>query len=284
MIDTSFLNQLDKFNLIINKRVTSKYTGQRKSIAQGRGVVFKDHRLYAPGDDFRTIDWKVFARTDNLYVKNYEEERNLTVHIIVDRSASMNFGKQPTKFDYASMLGIGFAYLAMKGNEKFQFSTFADTIEVFQPRKGMSQLASMVHYLTNLKPGGNSKLKDAIIHYKRLIGTKALIVLISDFLVDIAEVRATLWMLGKHHEIKVIQVLDPVEKELRFRGDFKFEDSETKEKLRVFISPRLRSLYQQQLENHIASIEKSCTQLGIKFYSVTTDTPIFDSFFKIINY
>ena len=120
-IDTGFLSQLDRFSLVVHKRVTSNYTGPKRSIAFGRGLVFKEHRIYAPGDDIRSIDWKVFARTDHLYVKTYEEERNLTVHTIVDCSASMNFGKTITKFDYASMLGVGFAYLAMKENEKFQF-------------------------------------------------------------------------------------------------------------------------------------------------------------------
>ena len=117
MIKTDFLHELDRFSLVVHKRVTSNYAGPRRSIAFGRGVVFKDHRIYAPGDDYRAIDWKVFARTDDLYIKTYEEERNLVVHIIVDFSSSMNFGKPITKFDYASMIGVGFAYLAMKDND-----------------------------------------------------------------------------------------------------------------------------------------------------------------------
>src|SRR3989344_3497360 len=128
VIDTSFLGQLDKFSLVVNKRVTSNYIGPRKSMALGRGLIFKEHRIYAPGDDIRSIDWRVYARTDDLYVKTYEEERNLTVHIIVDGSASMGFGKPASKFDYASMIGVGFAYLALRDNEKFQFSTFADQL------------------------------------------------------------------------------------------------------------------------------------------------------------
>ena len=107
MIDTSFLDQLKRFNLVINKRVTSNLTGPRKSKAAGRGLTFKDYRIYAPGDDIRLIDWRVFARTDNYYIKVHEEERNLTVHLIVDKSASMEFGKPISKFDYASMIIVG---------------------------------------------------------------------------------------------------------------------------------------------------------------------------------
>jgi len=147
MIDTSFLDGLARFNLIVRKRVTSNYSGPRRSIAQGRGMVFKDHRIYAPGDDFRAIDWRVFARTDDLMVKNYEEEKNLIVHVLVDSSSSMNFGN---KFNYAAMLGVGYAYLAMKNNDKFQFSTFSDDVDLFQPKKGMSHLMAMIDYLNGL--------------------------------------------------------------------------------------------------------------------------------------
>jgi uncharacterized protein (DUF58 family) len=281
MIDTDFLDQLDRFHLVVSKRVTSNYAGPRRSIAMGRGLVFKDYRMYAPGDDTRLIDWKVYARTDNLYVKNYEEERNLTVHIIIDSSGSMGFGRPISKFDYASMIGVGFAYLAMKENERFQFSTFSEKLEVFQPKRGMSQLANMVQHLNSVKTKGHSLIQDSIRQYKRLVGSRALLVLISDFLIDIKEIREALYVLGDH-EIKVIQVLDKVEKDLKLQGDFKLEDSETKEKVRTYISPRLRSIYQKMLDDHTAKIQETCNRLGINFFQVTTDTPIFDAFYRIL--
>lgn len=280
-IDTSFLSQLDKFSLVIRKRVTSNYTGPRKSIALGRGLIFKEHRIYAPGDDIRSIDWKVFARTDDLYVKTYEEERNLIVHLIVDYSASMNFGKPVTKFDYASMLGVGFAYLAMRENEKFQFSTFSDDLEVFQPKRGMGQLMAMIDHLNSIKTKGQSKVKDAIQQYRKLIGSRAMIVLISDFLIPSDEINEALYMLGDH-EIKIIQVLDTVEKELKLQGDFKLKDSETGDKMLTHISPRLRMQYQGMLEDHSAKIQETCNKLGMKFHLITTDTPIFDAFYRIL--
>ena len=281
MINTDFLNQLDRFHLVVKKRVTSNYMGPRRSIATGRGLTFKEHRMYAPGDDIRLIDWKVFGRTDDLYVKTFEEERNLTVHVIMDASASMGFGKPINKFDYASMLGVGFAYLAMKDNEKFQFSTFAEGLDVFQPRRGMSQLASMVYHLNNTKTQGHSKLLDGMVQYKKVIGNRSLLVLISDFLLDIDEVTEALYTLGDH-EIKIVQVLDPIEKDLKYSGDFKLTDSETKNKLRTYISPRLRVQYQQMLDNHSAKIEETCNRLGMHFHLLTTDTPIFDAFYRVL--
>ena len=281
MINTDFLDQLNRFHLVVKKRVTSNYIGLRKSVSAGRGLTFKDHRLYAPGDDIRLIDWKVFARTDDLHIKTFEEERNLTAHIIIDSSASMGFGKPTSKFDYASMLGVGFAYLAMRENEKFQFSTFSDSLEVFQSRRGMSQLASMVFHLNNTKTRGLSKILNAMVQYKKIIGSRSMLVLISDFLVDIDEAIEALYNLGDN-EIKVVQVLDPVEKDLKYSGDFKLIDSETNSVLRTYISPRLRVEYQQMLDEHSAKIEETCNKLGIHFFQLTTDTPIFDAFYRVL--
>ncbi|MFC1768424.1 DUF58 domain-containing protein [Nanoarchaeota archaeon] len=281
MIDTEFLNSLGKFSLIVNKRVTSKYVGQKKSYSQGRGILFKDHRIYAPGDDFRSIDWKVFARTDNLYIKNYEEERSAIVHVIVDKSSSMNFGRPISKFDYASMVGVGFAYLGMKDNSKVQFSTFSDNIDIFQSRRGMSQIVGMVHYLNNLKTQGHSQLSDALKKYKKFLTSQSLVVLLSDFLIDIKEIKDSLYLLGKN-EAKVIQILDPVEKNFNLRGDFDLKDSESGVKLRSFITPRLRAKYEDALEDHKSKIKEECSSLKLDFHQITTNTPIFDAFYDML--
>ena len=194
----------------------------------------------------------------------------------------MDFGKPIKKFDYACMLGVGFAYLAMKDNERFQFSTFSDELNVFKSSRGKSQLVIMIDHLNNLKIKGKSNLKDAIYQYKRFIDSKSVIIIISDFLIDIKDIEDSLYFLGDH-EIKVIQVLHPVERNLNLVGDFNLKDSETGEKLRTYISPRLKQYYQKLLEEHIAKIEEICNKLKINFYSLTTDTPIFDAFYSILS-
>jgi len=278
MIDAQFLDGLSRFNLIVRKRVTSSYIGPRRSIAQGRGIIFKDHRIYAPGDDFRAIDWRVFARTDDLMVKNYEEEKNLLVHVIVDKSASMHYGK---KFDYASMLGVGFAYLAMKGNDKFQFSTFSDDIEVFQSRRGMHQLISMIDYLNGLKLTGKTDIVGMAQKYRKVIGSRSLVILISDFLVDPEAFKEALVNFG-HNEVRVIQVLAAQEKDPDFEGDFKFKDSEGDSQLRTYFSPRAREEYLSRLAKHTAELRKACHNLGHEFFQISTDMPVFEAFYNVL--
>lgn len=281
MIDTSFLKELDRFNLILKRRVLSNFQGERPSHAHGQGMVFADYKDYVPGDDFRAIDWRVFARTNKLYIKKFEEERDLSVHVIVDASASMDYGRRVTKFEYASMIGVGFAYMALRSNDKFNFSTFAENLNYLKARKGMGQLLSIVERLEKLKIKGVSKFDQSLGEYKQYIKSKSMIVLISDFLYDLEEIRAVLSRYSKH-EVIVIQVLDPEERKLSLYGDVLLEDSELHTKLRTFISNRLLKSYRDKIEHHIFSVKDACEKAGADFVSITTDRPVFEAFYAAL--
>src|SRR3989338_9856695 len=181
MIDTSFLKLLDRFQLILRKKITSNYAGAKESPAYGKGLVFKDYKEYVSGDDFRLIDWKVYARTEKLNIKRFEEERNMTVRIVLDASASMNYGSKIKKFDYAGMIAIGFLYMALKNNERFELTTFSDQLTPFRQKKGTKQLMDIIQYLNKLKISGKSNFKYSLEQYKKFINSKSLIIIISDF-------------------------------------------------------------------------------------------------------
>ena len=281
MIDLSFLKVLDRFSLIVNKHLTSNYVGERRTAFLGRGLVFRDYSTYAPGEDYRMIDWKVYARTDRLMIKKHEEERNLTVHIIADFSASMNFGDPVKKSDYTAMLGIGFAYLAMKNNERFVMSTFAEKLELFRPRKGRKQLAAIVDYLNEKKAKGVTNFEESLGRYKKMIGSRSLVIIISDFLYDVDEIKSAL-LRFKNHDVRLIQVLDKTEKELDVEGEVKLKDSESGTMLRTYISPYLKKKYLNLLEVHNAMIRHACMETNAHFYSYSTDAPLFDAFYEIV--
>jgi uncharacterized protein (DUF58 family) len=281
LIDTSFLKELDRFNMILKKRVLSKYQGERESHSKGEGLLFADYKDYVPGDDFRHIDWTVYARTGKFYVKQFEEERNMTVHIIVDSSSSMDYGKSISKFEYSSMIGLGFAYMALKNNEKFNFSTFSNRLNYLKAKKGLNQLMGIVDRLEKMRVSGNSEFKTSLDEYKRFVKSKSFIILISDFLYDIEEIKQVLRRYGKH-EVLAIQVLDPKERKLSLFGDVVLEDSETKNRIRTFISGRLLKGYQDRIEKHIAAVKDACEKQGHDFVTVTTDHPIFETFFETL--
>ncbi|MBD3318372.1 DUF58 domain-containing protein [Candidatus Woesearchaeota archaeon] len=283
MIDLSFLQKLDKLTLIIRKNLTSNYSGERRSKEIGQGLLFADHTIYTEGDDIRHVDWKVFGRTDKLFIKRFEEERNLTVHVLVDFSGSMGFGSHKMlKSTYAAMMAIGFAYIALRNNERFVLSTFDERLLTYRPKRGRRQLAQMFDVLNNRKPKGKTSFESSISSYKRLIDSKSLVIVISDFLYDLDEIKNVLLKLRKN-QVKFVQVLDPVELKLMLEGSYKLKDLETSDVLRTYISPALRKKYLRLLSKHNAAIKQLCEETNSSFYTVSTETPIYDAFYEVLS-
>lgn len=274
----TFLKQLDRFRVVLKKNVSSKYQGSRKTPAAGSGLTFKDYKDYVAGDDFRNLDWRVYARTDKLYVRRYEEERDLTVHIILDSSKSMDFGS-PSKYDFASLLGVGFAYIAFKENEKFDFSTFAEEFSPVRAQRGRKQLLRLLDYLKEADVEGKTEFTKSLESAKQLISSKSLIIIISDFLYDTEQIEQTLARF-RRSQVLCIQVLDKLEKSFSIQGDTILEDAEEKTTLRTFITRRVKHEYRQRLDDHIAKIEDICEGMRIGFVSVSTDMEVFDAFFE----
>ena len=282
VIQTDFLRQLNKFNLVIHKRVASSFTGERRADYTGSGLIFKDYSNYAPGDDFKHIDWTVYGKTEKLYVKRYEEDRNLTVHILLDISGSMNFGTKIKKYEFASMIALGFSYIAMKNNEKFVLSTFDDKLEFFKPKKGGRQLAAILDYLNKKTAKGVSSFEQSLISYKKLVNSRAMIVIISDFFYDIEQIRTILHKY-KNNKIKLIQVLDLVERKMNLEGEYNLVDLENDNKMHTYIDPLVRQEYLKKLEEHNAKIISVCAEIKADFYSVDNSENIFDIFYRILN-
>jgi len=232
MIEIEFLKQLRKLDLLVKKKVISSYAGARRSLRQGRGMEPVDHREYFLGDDLKFVDWKVYARTEKLFIKRFEEEKNLTTHLLVDCSNSMNYQSkiaQRTKFDYASMLAIGFAYLVTKENEKFGLTTFNQKLEnVMQPKRGRRQFFTAIDLLNEQKLKGRTDLDKAAELYAKMIKTKSLVVLVSDFLEPMPTIQSGLYRLAKKAKsMIVIHIADPGEMRLDWQGDLKLYDLET---------------------------------------------------------
>jgi uncharacterized protein (DUF58 family) len=278
VITTDFLRQLDRFRVVLKKRVNAQYQGNRATTHAGSGLTFKDYKEYSYGDDFRQIDWRVYSRTDKYYVRRYEEERNLTVHIIVDASASMNFGKPTTKFEYAAQVGLGFAYLALKNNERFEFSTFAEELHPFKAKKGAGHLVSIVNRLSDLKVVGQSAFSKSLESYKALITSRSMIVIISDFLYPLAEIENTLARF-KNSEVIAIQILDPLEQSFSVEGDLILHDAETDKKMRTYVTRRVQQEYRDQMDEHSAAIRDLAERYAFTFHTATTDKAVFDTIY-----
>jgi len=279
MIDTSFFKELDRFSFMVRKRVSTAYSGSRRSILKGRGMEPVSYREYTQGDDFKIIDWKVYGRTEKLYVKEFEEEKSLTTHILLDTSKSMDFRN---KFEYAAMLALGFAYLVTKDNEKFGISTFAEEINITKPKRGRRYLSETIDLLNSTELAGKTRFDYCMEKYASIIKSRSLVIIISDFMADPDGVKNAVFRLGDN-ELILIQVLDPVEKNLDLGGEARLIDLETDQKMDIYTSPRLKTEYQKRLTDHIARIKETCIQVGADFHTVTTASPVFDTIFQVIS-
>ncbi len=282
MIEDDFLKHLDRMCLLVEKRISSNYIGERKSFHSGKGNLFKDHSSYAHGDDFRDIDWKIYGRTDKLHVKRYEEDKSLAVHIVLDSSKSMDYSSgKIKKFEYASMIGLAFAYMAMKKNEKFVLTTFGDSLDIFVPRKGRAQFVRAIDYLKTKEAGGKTNFEESLLSYLKKIGSRSMIIVISDFFYDLGEIERSLGRF-KNCDIKLIQVLDEVECNLNLKGDLKLRDMETSEVVRAFIDNVTKKNYMKRKDEHNERLKWLANSLGAKFYSFSTEKPIFDSVYEVL--
>ncbi len=283
MISTDFLSELERFSFVAQKRVSSQYTGARRSTKVGRGTDAYGFREYERGDDFRTIDWRVYARTEKLYVRQFEEYRDLVTHILLDTSGSMDYPAEGlNKYEYGAMLALGFAYLVMKDNEKFAISTFTDDINISKPGRGRVNLLASIDQLNAITPGGSTGLNEPVQQYGSVIKSKSRVIIISDFLAPLDDIKPALYRMGRH-DLIVIQVLDPGEIELEELGAVKLRDLETREQMFTDINTGFVLEYGSELQSHNAALKYECDRLGADFFTFRTDLPILEAIYRTIH-
>jgi uncharacterized protein (DUF58 family) len=281
MIDPAFLDELARFDASLQRRVESRLQGQQQSTAVGEGLTFSDHRRYSPGDDTRRIDWRVYARTEELYVKQYEAERNLTVHVLVDASASMDYPDRDDpahKFEYAAKLGLGFAVLAAADHNDFRVSLVGDTFErIDRDRSTFGEVRRLLDTFNETTPSGEADLARACEDYASTIDSKSLVFVASDCLDDPGAIEAGIRALSKN-DVTLAQVLSPAERDPPVQGDTIFSDPERERERRTYFGNRVRRQYRDRLTGHREAVEAAADRTGTRYVGVDTGTDFFDAF------
>lgn len=281
-IETDFFRQLDRFTFSVRKRVSTVYAGNRPSTRAGHGIDTIGFREYNQSDEIKDIDWKAYGRSEKLYVRQFEEEKTLTTHILLDSSKSMDYPEIGTsKFEYAAMLAAGFAYMVTRYNDRFAISTFSGDVDVHRAMRGKKNLLRTIDRLSELELSGGTAIDECAAKYSREIRSRSLVILISDFLEDPKAVESAVYRLS-NHDLLLLQVLDPTEKVLPLDGHSKLIDLETEDEIRTYVSNKFKERYEGKLDEHNARIKKACLRVGAEFYSFTTDTPIFDALYHTI--
>ncbi|MFB6183336.1 MAG: DUF58 domain-containing protein [Haloarculaceae archaeon] len=295
MIAPDFLDELDRFDASLSRLADATRRGEQRSRRVGEGLTFSDYRNYVPGDDTRLIDWKVYARTGDLYVKQFESERNLTVHVLLDASASMDFGERGTgggssddgrdgrtdathKFEYAAKLGLGFCALAAAENNDFRFSTFGETFDrIDTGTSTRGDVLRVVELLNETDPSGEADFERALADYAGTIDSRSVVLVASDFLGDVDAIETGLDALSKN-DVVLAHVVAPDERDPPTRADTIFKGVETARSIRTYFGNRKRVEYRQRLRAHVDELAAVARRLQASHVRVDTDRDFFDAF------
>jgi len=236
---------------------------------------FDEVRPYQPGDDIRRIDWNVSARTGEVHVKHFVEERELTVFLLVDASASLNFGSlTQRKRDTAAEIGALLAFSAIKNNDRVGLLMFTDEVElIVPPKKGRKHVMRIISELLRYKPSGaGTNLTEALDTLGRITRRKSVVFVMSDFIGE--DYERGLRVMSRRHDVIPVIIVDPMEEKLPDMGVCTFEDPETGDLLVVDTSSRsVRATYQERAAALKSRRETTLRRSNIDFISIYTHQP-----------
>jgi uncharacterized protein (DUF58 family) len=268
-----------KIQIRTSHLVTDLLAGDYRSAFKGRGMEFAEVRLYEPGDEVRTIDWNVTARTGVPHVKRHAEERELTVMLLVDASASTTFGSvRQTKRALAAELSAVFAFSAIQSNDKVGLVVFSDHVELaLRPRKGTRHVLRVIRELLSLRPTGTgTDVSAALEHLNHVVHRRAVVFLVSDFL-DLHCERA-LRVAARRHDLVAVVLDDPREAALPDVGLVALEEAETGARLVVDTrDPRVREAFAARAAAARAARDRLLRAADVDAVQLRTDRPYADA-------
>lgn len=261
------------------------YNGLHRSPAHGFSVEFSEYRPYTTGDDPRSLDWKLFARTDRYYIKQFEDETNRRCYLLVDQSRSMSFGSLDyTKKQYAQTLAATLAYFLSMQRDSVGLMTFAgEVLEFIAARHRPGHFRQLLVALERSDRDGGTDISAPLEQLVGRVRRRGLVVLISDLLADVDNLRRNLsYLRAQNHEVMLLQTLDPLEMSLDLTDPSMFRDLESGREL--YVDPdEIRRDYQRRFEEHQQRIEHACQPLGIRRVVMPTDQPLESALFGLLN-
>jgi uncharacterized protein (DUF58 family) len=275
--DPLVLAKIANMSLRARHVVEGLLSGLHQSPYRGYSVEFAEHREYAPGDEIRRIDWKAYGKFDRYFVKEYEEETNLRAYLLLDASASMDYGSEGIrKFDYGCYLAVSLAYLMLRQGDDVGLITFGAQVQRYiPPRSGLKHLQALTSLLEATQPQGETRLEQVLREVAGKIKKRGMIIVMSD-LFDAPEMvlRTLKYFRHRRNEVMVFHLLDKNELEFPFERLTMFEDIEDATS-RLLADPRaIREAYLQQLQGFIEDYRRSCRRERIDYNLFPTTTPL----------
>ncbi len=290
LFDDDFQRKLDVLALVSRRVASGRTRAERRSKKTGSGIEFADHREYAPGDDFRTLDWNVYQRTGRLLVRLFEEEEDLSVYVLLDQSRSMGVrmatarGTPGTsKLRYGKQLAAGLAYVALAGLDRVSVLSFSSQMEErLAPTRGKNRIFRVFDFLRPLRADGQTGLRDALRTFAAQNKRRGLAILISD-LYDPAGFEEGIDQLRfAKFEPFVLHLVDPAEAEPRLHGDVRLVDTETGEARDLTVTPRLLQRYRAAHAAYRKRIADYCGEKHVPYHALPIDVPFDDAILGVL--
>jgi uncharacterized protein (DUF58 family) len=293
LFDESLLRRMERLALVIRKRRAGQLSGERRSTKRGSSVEFADYRDYTKGDDLRRVDWNIYARLERPFVKLFEEEEDLAVHLLLDASASMDWsGLQsdpkaslstgaplPTnKWVYARRTAAALGYIALGSGDQVVARVLRDNVaggkpDRFGPARGKGQALHLLRLLSHSQTGGATDLNRSLRDYASSAHRPGLLVLLTDLFSPPGYQEGLGMLLAAGYEALLLHILAPEEASPRLAGDLKLIDVESGHAEEVTVDAGLRSLYRRRIAAWQLENSRWCAQRGVHYITVTTDTP-----------
>ncbi|MCK5000559.1 MAG: DUF58 domain-containing protein [Anaerohalosphaera sp.] len=276
-LDPQLLSKLSNMELVAKCAVEGFFSGQHPSPFHGFSVEYSEHRDYQPGDELKYLDWKVFGRSDKLYIKQFQQETNATVYILLDCSKSMSFAGEGnvTKMDYASYLAAALSYLMLGQSDSVGLYMFADRIvKQIPPHSKRKHLNAILTTLQSSSPAGRTNLAEVLHSVAESTKRRGLVVLISDLLDEQADIYSGLAHLKYlKHDVIILHTMDHQELNLDYEGLVQFEDVESDQMIRTF-PHSLKEAYRSRVREYLDDIEKTAGKSGIDYCLLDTSEPL----------
>jgi uncharacterized protein (DUF58 family) len=277
LLDPAEVARLGGIEIVVPGVVEGFLAGIHRSPFRGFSVEFTEHRAYQPGDEPRYLDWKILARSDRLFVKQFEEETNLRAMILVDASRSMAWRGEParlTKRAYADRLAAALALILLRQRDATGLITFDEVVrQVIPARVKAGQWTRLVRGLLGTPDGRGTAAQAALLHLTSLLARRGLVVLLSDLLFE-RELALTALRYLRHrgHQVVVVHLMDPAEVELAGPPEVRFRDPESSAS--VVVRPReLARAYADTVRRELSAWRTACRRHGIAYHHVLTDMP-----------
>ena len=269
---SELLAQIKNLEIQTKDLVEGIQSGAYNSKFRGGGIEFSEVREYVPGDDVKRIDWNVSARHNSLFVKEFVEENELNIYLILDLSASNNFGFIKSKLYLSFEVAVSLMFLALKNNDKLGLGIFTDKLEKFIPsKKGKKQLLRIIRELIDYTPKSKkTNIMESLSTLNNKLKRKSVIYIISDFISDSYD--KPLKFLNLHHRVTLINISDIREKEIPAIGYAHLEDAETGEQILVNTSDKnFQKQYREMSDNIIKTNQKNMNRIGIDMINLSNE-------------